>query len=69
VLLYDMALLGLLVADQGKTIGAAAFNWLLLFDPADVYRLLNLAGLSKASHMPMARPAAVARSRTMTLTR
>ena len=49
VLLYDMALLGILVADQGKTIGAAAFNWLLLFDPADVYRLLNLAGLSKAS--------------------
>jgi Cu-processing system permease protein len=49
VLLYDMALLGLLVADQGRTIGAAAFNWLLLANPADVYRLLNLAGLSKAS--------------------
>ena len=49
VLLYDMALLGLLVADQGRTIGAATFNWLLLANPADVYRLLNLAGLSKAS--------------------
>jgi Cu-processing system permease protein len=49
VLLYDMALLGLLVADQGKTLGAAAFNWLLLLNPADIYRLLNLAGLSKAS--------------------
>jgi len=49
VLLYDMALLGLLVADQGKTLSAALFNWLLLLNPADIYRLLNLAGLSKAS--------------------
>ena len=49
VLLYDMALLGLLVADQGRTISAAAFNWLLLLDPADIFRLLNLAGLSKTS--------------------
>jgi len=49
VLLYDMALLGLLVADQGRTISATAFNWLLLLDPADIFRLVNLAGLSKAS--------------------
>src|SRR5205823_5254718 len=49
VLLYDMALLGLLVADQGRTISGVAFNWLLLLDPTDIFRLLNLAGLSKAS--------------------
>jgi Cu-processing system permease protein len=49
VLLYDMTLLGLLVWDQGKTITAPAFNALLLLDPADVYRLFNLAGFSRVS--------------------
>ncbi len=49
VLLYDMALLGLLVADQGRTITEAAFNRLLLLDPADIYRLFNLAGFAKVS--------------------
>ena len=49
VLLYDMALLGLLVADQGRTISATTLNWLLLLDPADVFRFINLAGMSKAS--------------------
>lgn len=42
VLIYDMALLGVLVADQGRSIGADAVNWLLLCNPADVYRMLNL---------------------------
>jgi Cu-processing system permease protein len=42
VLLYDMGLLGALVADQGKTITAGAVNLLLLLNPADVYRVLNL---------------------------
>ncbi len=42
VLLYDMALLGALVADQGRTITANAVNLLLLFNPADAYRVLNL---------------------------
>jgi Cu-processing system permease protein len=42
VLLYDTALLGILVADQGKTIDAALLDILLLFNPADVYRLFNL---------------------------
>ena len=42
VLLYDMALLGALVADQGRTITAGAVDLLLLLNPADVYRLLNL---------------------------
>lgn len=49
VLLYDMALLGALVWDQGKTITAGLFNDLLLLDPADVYRLFNLSGLAKVS--------------------
>lgn len=42
VLIYDMALLGVLVADHGRTIGADAVNWLLLLNPADAYRMLNL---------------------------
>jgi Cu-processing system permease protein len=49
VLLYDMALLGALVVGHGRTITAPAFNALLLFDPADVYRLFNLSGFAKVS--------------------
>lgn len=48
-LIYDMALLGLLVADQGRTITAAAMNGLLLANPTDVYRLLNLTGFGDVS--------------------
>ncbi len=46
VLLYDMGLLGALVADRGRTITAGGVNVLLLLNPADVYRVLNLT----ASH-------------------
>lgn len=42
VLLYDMALLGGLVADQGRNVTPAMLNAMLLLNPADVYRLLNL---------------------------
>jgi Cu-processing system permease protein len=49
VLLYDMALLGALVADQGKTITAGAVNVLLLLNPADVYRVLNLTASQDVS--------------------
>lgn len=41
VLIYDMALLGLLVFDQGQLIGTALLNVLLLINPTDAYRLLN----------------------------
>jgi Cu-processing system permease protein len=49
VLIYDMALLGLLVADQGKALSGSVLNALLLLNPTDVYRLLNLAGSSNVS--------------------
>jgi Cu-processing system permease protein len=49
VLLYDMGLLGVLVADQGRTVSAMALNVLLLLNPADVYRLLNLTGTNSVS--------------------
>ncbi len=44
VVIYDMALLGALAADQGRHIGPGALNALLLLNPSDVYRLLNLTG-------------------------
>ena len=49
VLLYDMALLGALVADQGRHLTAGTFNGLLLLNPADIYRLFNLTGFAKVS--------------------
>ncbi len=45
VLLYDMALLGLLIADQGRTLRAPLVQALLVANPTDAYRLLNLTGL------------------------
>ena len=42
VLIYDMALLGLLVVDQGRVVGTGVLNTLLLLNPTDAYRLLNL---------------------------
>lgn len=46
VLIYDMALLGTLVVDQGRTIDAGILSMLLLFNPTDAYRLLNLGSES-----------------------
>ncbi|MCO5147620.1 MAG: ABC transporter permease [Aquamicrobium sp.] len=42
VLVYDMALLGLLVVDQGRTVTGGMLNALLLMNPTDAYRLINL---------------------------
>jgi Cu-processing system permease protein len=42
VLIYDALLLGLVVGDDGGIIGDRLFNALLLANPADAYRLLNL---------------------------
>ncbi|CEJ84683.1 Membrane protein nosY [Hyphomicrobium sp. GJ21] len=49
VVLFDMALLGALVVDQGRTISSAALSGMLLFNPTDVYRLFNLAGAENVS--------------------
>jgi Cu-processing system permease protein len=49
VLIYDMALLGLLVVDQGRFISADTLNVLLLLNPTDVYRMFNLAGSANVS--------------------
>lgn len=49
VLIYDMALLALLVVDQGKVLPAGFVNLLLLLNPTDVYRMLNLASFANVS--------------------
>ncbi|HRO49701.1 MAG TPA: ABC transporter permease [Hyphomicrobium sp.] len=49
VVVFDMALLGVLVVDQGRTISSGTLSALLLLNPTDVYRLLNLAGATNAS--------------------
>jgi Cu-processing system permease protein len=49
VLIYDMALLGLLVVDQGQTVSGALLNTLLLLNPTDAYRLFNLTGFANVS--------------------
>lgn len=49
VVVFDMVLLGVLVADQGRTISSDTLTALLLLNPTDVYRLLNLAGATNAS--------------------
>lgn len=49
VLIYDMALLGLLVVDQGQILSGGLLNALLLLNPADAYRLFNLTGSAGVS--------------------
>jgi len=48
VLIYDMALLGLLVG-QADFINAGVFQLLLLANPADAYRLFNLGGFDNVA--------------------
>ncbi len=48
VLVYDMGLLGILVASGGE-ISQTAFHALLLANPADAYRLFNLAGFDNVA--------------------
>jgi len=44
VVVFDMTLLGVLVADSEQTITAPVVEGILLLNPADIYRLLNLTG-------------------------
>jgi Cu-processing system permease protein len=50
VLVYDLLLLGGLVATGGHA-GADAFPFLLLANPADVFRILNIFGLDEVRTM------------------
>lgn len=49
VLIYDTALLGILVADQGRMVGKPMLDALLLLNPADVYRLFNMTASQSVS--------------------
>jgi Cu-processing system permease protein len=49
VLIYDMALLGLLVVDKGETVSAGMLDILLLLNPADAFRVLNLTSSASIS--------------------
>jgi Cu-processing system permease protein len=54
VLVFDMALLGLLVVDQGKIVSASVLEYLLFFNPTDIYRLANLTGFNVSQFSGMA---------------
>ncbi|VAW41362.1 Nitrous oxide reductase maturation transmembrane protein NosY [hydrothermal vent metagenome] len=43
VMLFDLALLGLLVSDTGKGLSASQVNALLMANPIDVFRLMSLS--------------------------
>ncbi|MDH3232190.1 MAG: ABC transporter permease [Alphaproteobacteria bacterium] len=49
VIVFDMALLGILAADTNQTIGPATVPWLLMLNPADIYRFFNLASFGDVS--------------------
>lgn len=46
VLLFDMGLLGLLAATEGRGMTPEIFRWILMLNPADVFRLINLASFA-----------------------
>ncbi|WP_322516767.1 ABC transporter permease [Rhodopseudomonas palustris] len=54
VLVFDMALLGILVVDQGRTISGTVLNALLFLNPTDLYRLTNLTGFNVSQFSGMA---------------
>ncbi|MEL1679537.1 ABC transporter permease subunit, partial [Acinetobacter baumannii] len=48
VLLFDLALLAILVLSQGH-LSPRLLPWLLLLNPTDLYRLINLSGFDAAA--------------------
>ena len=54
VLVFDMALLGILVVDQGRIVSAPVLEALLFLNPTDLYRLTNLTGFNVSQFSGMA---------------
>lgn len=50
VLIFDLVLLGTLVASEGK-FSAELLPWLLMLNPTDIYRLLNIVAFDGASQL------------------
>jgi len=46
VVLYDLGLLGALVADDGGAFTKTVFPWLLVANPADAFRMINMPQVS-----------------------
>ncbi|BEV45175.1 ABC transporter permease [Afipia carboxidovorans] len=67
VLVFDMAVLGLLVVDQGKTVSASMLEQLLFLNPTDIYRLANLTGFNVSQFSGMAGLAGSAGASTLAL--
>ncbi len=51
VVLYDLALLSLLLADGDQWIGQTMFSVLILINPTDLYRLLNLTAFDTVGQL------------------
>ena len=51
VVLYDLALLGLLLADHEQRINQTLFSTLMLVSPSDTYRLLNLTAFDSVGQV------------------
>lgn len=49
VVLYDLALLGGLLASQDGFFASQIFPWLLVFNPADAFRLYNMSAIDAAA--------------------
>lgn len=49
VVLYDLLLLGVLLLDEEQRIGPGLFSVLVLANPADVYRVFNLASFGEVA--------------------
>jgi len=50
VLLFDLLLLAILVISGGNSIERAVYPYLLLLNPVDVFRLVNLLALGEGTH-------------------
>lgn len=50
VVIYDIILLGLLVADQGQMIDGGVITMLIALNPADAYRILNMTFIDLVSN-------------------
>ncbi len=51
VLLYDMGLLAILAADTEQMIGSEVVTWVMLFNPTDSYRMLNLTSSAETASL------------------
>ena len=49
VVIYDLALLGILIADTKQLIDPALFSAFLMLNPADAFRTFNIAGIESVS--------------------